>query len=822
MAIIMKSARSTPISQNDGCARTNIVHINKLGKVEKIQFGRHSTNDLRESPVVVMGYAGDNNATLIKFVLNDLDKSVLNTYDARLIIKNESNQKFTLSVNNGEVLLPSRVNLGTTENQNYQQLIKEGSYSMQFVLLEKQDAEITNVGHIGDEDLSLFREVFVSDSFAGSVVASGWDLLQVDGETNWNLYQYHLVTVQPEESSTGVSIVLSGCTVAEAQTITSLDDLDEEKINILDETNVTVGSFNSETKTLELTSANCSVIYPVNFDPDDTATNTVRKPNVTLKWTVGANEMLQVEEQYPGTPPCLGVQLDSYVTAIDCSSLVSQLSGSVDVDVEPYVIFCGKVGDQEQTFICPTFNNLCWVPVEVTHNAGNWQISPVLMSEDRDYVLCYDVFALPVVSSWVEIEDFVVDTTSIPLYDNANLTIIDKNNYTIRVIDSAGTGQIDFTANQVDALLKYTQVVNNSFSEAEDVVEILTNSSDNIGSLLSKVESLEEDKLDYQTADNTLKTEITSNYQAADNALKTQIENIYKKEGGVESGVLITKITEVSNSIGDFYTEEEIDTKISAINTAISGKVDQSAYNTKITALENEDDRIEGLVTAEETRAKGIEEGLQESINDITTIQTGHSTSIATLSGKVGVLEAKDIDLQNQVNVISGTISDYNNYKILITDEIANRAAADTTIQTNLNNEISRATNRENELETKIVDETTRATTKENELQTAIENEVTRAQGVEEVLQTNISTNANDIDNLETWVDGIEEGLEETTNNLSNLTAQAVVNDYDAADTSKTVVAKIVFLTSEAEYEALVDAGNVESNTLYLIQEEEE
>lgn len=64
------------------------------------------------------------------------------------------------------------------------------------------------------------------------------------------------------------------------------------------------------------------------------------------------------------------------------------------------------------------------------------------------------------------------------------------------------------------------------------------------------------------------------------------------------------------------------------------------------------------------------------------------------------------------------------------------------TLQTAINNEVTRATNAENALQTSINNEVTRATNAESTLQTAISNEVTRATNAENVLQTAIGNEA--------------------------------------------------------------------------------
>lgn len=136
--------------------------------------------------------------------------------------------------------------------------------------------------------------------------------------------------------------------------------------------------------------------------------------------------------------------------------------------------------------------------------------------------------------------------------------------------------------------------------------------------------------------------------EGADIELGKRIDAIYKVTGEgenkQETGVLIEKIDAVNNTINglSFYTKNEIDGKVDAINTAINGKVAQSDYNTKVEALVAEDARIAGLVAAEELRAKGVEEALQNSINDVNTELTTNYETKTVAEGKY--LQIKDAE----------------------------------------------------------------------------------------------------------------------------------------------------------------------------------
>ena len=57
-----------------------------------------------------------------------------------------------------------------------------------------------------------------------------------------------------------------------------------------------------------------------------------------------------------------------------------------------------------------------------------------------------------------------------------------------------------------------------------------------------------------------------------------------------------------------------------ALQSAIDAKVAQTDYDTKVAALEKEDERIAGLVSAETTRATGAEKTLGDKIDAVSKI----------------------------------------------------------------------------------------------------------------------------------------------------------------------------------------------------------
>lgn len=112
---------------------------------------------------------------------------------------------------------------------------------------------------------------------------------------------------------------------------------------------------------------------------------------------------------------------------------------------------------------------------------------------------------------------------------------------------------------------------------------------------------------------------------------KTQVATDIAAAVKVETDARVEAVKGVQDAVDGLAGTHATDKK--ALEDAIALKADQTAldevaevaeaavkqsdYDVKVKALEDEDTRIAGLVSAEETRAKGVEEGLQTQINTI-------------------------------------------------------------------------------------------------------------------------------------------------------------------------------------------------------------
>jgi hypothetical protein len=298
----------------------------------------------------------------------------------------------------------------------------------------------------------------------------------------------------------------------------------------------------------------------------------------------------------------------------------------------------------------------------------------------------------------------------------------------------------------------------------------------------------------------------------------------------------------------------------------------RNEYKNEDTAIRNEYANADTAIRNEYTNADAalkatLEEGykaadaiLNNLINGVIEINSEQSLKITEHSGRIASLEAKDIDLQGQIGVINTTLSNYGTFTSALTQEIENRVNADRDFKEQLENiyaqneftkeESGVLIDKEAQLRSELETEVARAKDREDDLYNHIDEEEQRAVEAENKLQQNISTEHDDRlaaesglgDRIDDACDNIDDLYQKYNNQQTSvnshttslgtiqetLNTSVIRNNYEVG-VDKTYVAKIVFikpdiennLTAEQVYEALVAAGEIDNNTLYLIQEEE-
>ena len=257
----------------------------------------------------------------------------------------------------------------------------------------------------------------------------------------------------------------------------------------------------------------------------------------------------------------------------------------------------------------------------------------------------------------------------------------------------------------------------------------------------------------------------------SDTYTKSEIDG--KLSGGMHFKGTVPTYDELPNNpeVGDMYNvldtganyawngtmwdklSENIDLSDYATITYVDGKLSDEA-----TARQTADTTLQTNITAEVTRATGIENQLR---TDLTAETNRATTTEKTLQDNI---DAEILDRQSADTALQTSITTLNTK---VDGEIQDRQSADTTLTTNLNKEIQDRKDADRSLQesitqeisdrahgdellsTNLANEVTRATTAEGTLTTNLANEVTRATNAETALQTSITSIDSRIDDLE-------------------------------------------------------------------------
>lgn len=178
---------------------------------------------------------------------------------------------------------------------------------------------------------------------------------------------------------------------------------------------------------------------------------------------------------------------------------------------------------------------------------------------------------------------------------------------------------------------------------------------------------------------------------------------------------------------------------------------------------------LEGVISAEATRAKAAEQTLQNNIDS-------EASRAATA----------EQNLNNAIN-----------------SEISRATSREDELHQAIQSEATRAISKETALQSAINTETNRATSAENSLQERINTEKNRAQNAETLLDTAIQANTSAIRNEVTRAQTAEQNIAATVSTLNNRVSTDVVHSADYDSTNK----QIVFKNSEGTIIDSIDAA---------------
>ena len=259
---------------------------------------------------------------------------------------------------------------------------------------------------------------------------------------------------------------------------------------------------------------------------------------------------------------------------------------------------------------------------------------------------------------------------------------------------------------------------------------------------------------------------------------------------------------EIEVAIGWVYTNQtQIETHLGDTNIHTTAEEKATIYSS-LTSL---DDR---LTTVEEA-VSSFDTNIQSQVEE-------HTEQITSLNQSVSNLAATDAEINRELIQHEGKITGFTtelnstlNRLIAAEKDIEDIEANLSNINSNFSTEIAKEALRREQDDSQLSStiESTK-TALETKISTDIGSEKTAREQADNTLQQGITTNQTSITTLASKINQVESTI--PTNTIQH---DSGTNGF---------VAKIIFLTSEAEYQALVDANQIEANTLYLIQEEEE
>lgn len=807
MATILRKSASSRSSVRYGVARTNEIHINDQGFITEIKVG--DKDSFRTTSTIVLGYQGDNSVTLLKFNCFQDVSELLDDYRAVVIFKHEdSNQTIAIPIsgNINELEVPSEITQ------------RVGQYQLHYTLQEKLVVDEEGKGHLGDEDEAAFREVFVSDMMTGIVLPSGYKY--VGDWSDDDVFDYSLGSVilddwtynESETKPYSASFKMAGLddtklTEGDDNAINIVGDLNEDgepnpvfkdKINITFPEDFS-GAVEITRNGMELmflceednTGKEINIIYPVKFEHSTYTGSTVRKPDIIWDWQKGAEESLRAyQEGYEKAH--LGMKMDSYVTAFSFKNIINQLAQTngqpFEEDWQCYVIFKQK----DKTYICPSLktddDQLCWIPLGVTHTPGFWEVS--LVMKNGRYCLYNAVLTLKVLDSFLERSSFKNDTVDVvALYDADGFQLSDVHDAQLYVteIGDSNVAKLDYSAAQIDQNLDFVAELRNRFATGEQFIEFLDQFSP---------EGLDEinDELANKQAqiDELRSTQANHDSRISNNA--DQLRNVSMNLGSLD--------TRVQNI-------EDISEELDALDNHVRNTVEP-----KIQELRDELEANEGTLSipAIQSAIGQINETnnrQQTTIDQYNSTVLAHSTDIANLY----TTKVERTEFEQRVSNIE---DDHSHIVNEVGVEIANRQYADNLLDAriktledlNIDSTYATKTSVEEIYSTDGESESGILVEKTNELQNQIDAHDSRVS----VLEDNYSTISNEVNTHHA-------SINENTDAINNIKTGETSLPY----IPNTLITNIVFVgpANGKTAEEVFAEMEKDENTLYLIQEEE-
>lgn len=376
-----------------------------------------------------------------------------------------------------------------------------------------------------------------------------------------------------------------------------------------------------------------------------------------------------------------------------------------------------------------------------------------------------DIITADVIVS--DANDNILEVTQGGLYASGSQIEDNKNNISslqTRVlvaeeqINAISSNLTEESENRVAADTLLGSEINAERERAERSETALQTAIENESTRAQSVETTLDSKIDGEitratAAEDTLSNKIDGEITRATNAEATLGNNIITEK---------ERAQDAETALGERITSET--TRATAAEVSLTNRI-ANAETSIATNVSN----LEHLI---EDEANARQQGDRNIASSISNLETNISNETSRATAKENELTANVSTLDGKIIAEKERAQDAeNNLSSAISTEVSDRTQAVTAEKT-------RAIAAETALQTLINDEATRATNKEGELTTAISAEVTRAQGVENIISGNVVTEAQIArtkeGELQTAIDGLTNRVTTTESSIIAETTRAI------------------------------------------------
>lgn len=849
MATVLKMTKTgTDTGSNTIPIRSATIFVDATGRVK-----------LDSGSVIDMGFYGDNNVSEIVVKLWSGASIPATDYQPTLVFYHvSSGQKTTLSMEQ----------LGNEYKLNIPSLItnKPGNYQIYFVLKERLNPSTpNNLSGVGVEDDPAYREVFISEPCKGVVdQASGRKYLETFDWSNgvydyeWGMVKTYAITADGQTTYT-TNITLSGLKDGVVD-ITTSGDKDKAKINVRsNKTAVTVqnASITGKILTIQGTApANFNkddglvleITYPVVFSAStDNIDSTPRKSAIV----VNHNKRVGVSGNNR-----LGIKYDSYVTPINVANLLNV--PRTNSTTNKYTIF----EKNNVVYVCPTINNICWIPVGVTYNSGDWNVS--FVGKNGDYTYYTNVISMPVVDNILELTDIDTDSNYQLLWsekDTANLYAQNEAIYVLaddtpegRAIINYSAGVIETAIGWVNGIVNYPVETLKSAGSMADALHAKWTDQELV-SKIDKIDSLEDVDVDainknisdLQNEDTTIKGNI-GDWNSADGNITTYVKQLRQDVNNInvsgDVSAIAVRVGDLEKAKDDYKAadtklKQELQKEISDLNSTVTNAYKQADEKVK--------EELQGNITSAKTELEARIDAQGGSISGLSSSVQGNVREIAAIKAQLTDTIVPDLNtkvssstFQSEVGRLDGRIDKANENITLIKNDLngeGNANSLQAQINTNkediqkayqyIDDELKEATDAiNNAIGTVDVEKDGSLATQVSTNSEQIKNISDNLGDLDSILGTSPKKSLSErLGNLSTLDDSVAVKLSNSIQEIgrvdSEVTAIKNSTSYikNNGDEVKGYIQEIVFLRSMDEYNAISEKGRY---TLYLIQEEGE